>query len=128
MDDTTTTTKPKRRYQPVPQWRREVPKGTIGTVHEMLVAYDLLKKGWHVFRSASLATPYKLIAVKEKYQREEDGSITIVESIMLKVEVTTGHRFGEYLNHPKKTAGPWDLLAIVVADDEIIYQPWLPHD
>lgn len=104
----------KPRYEPVPQWRRDAPKGTIGAVHEMLVSYDLLKRGWHVFRSISSSPPYKLIAIKGEKE--------------IKVEVTTGHRFGELLHHPKRKPGLWDILAIVVKDDEIIYQPEMDND
>lgn len=98
----------KRRYDAVPEWRQNMPKGTIGEVHEMLVSYDLLKKGWLVFRSVTRSSAYKIIAIK--------GDVEI------KIEVTTGHRFGDVLHHPKKGSGPWDVLAIVVKDDEIIYQ------
>lgn len=114
MAQDTPPTSAKQRYEPVPEWRRNAPKGTIGAVHEMLVSYDLLKRGWHVFRSVSGSSPYKLIAIKGKNE--------------IKVEVTTGHRFGEVLHHPKRNPGPWDVLAIVVRDDEIIYRPEIVLD
>lgn len=37
--------------------RWPVPSGTVGAIHELIVATDLLKRGYHVFRAMSPACP-----------------------------------------------------------------------
>jgi len=52
--------------------------GTTGAIGELLVAADLLQKGYHVFRAQSPSCPCDLAILKDNR--------------LLRVEVRTGHR------------------------------------
>lgn len=50
--------------RPVPEvW--DVPSGTAGAMCELLVACDLLKRGYHVFRAVSPSCPCDLLVMRE---------------------------------------------------------------
>lgn len=94
-------------YQPKP---RLLPNGTVGAISELIVATDLLRKGYEVFRALS---PHALC----------DLAI-LAEGRLLRVEVKTryltksGSVSQPRLKHPERT----DIVARVVGD-EIYYQP-----
>lgn len=91
----------------------KVPTGTTGAIHEILVAADLMRRGYHVFRAMSPASPCDLAILG-------DGRL-------VRVEVTTGHRSVRgNLTHPPKKPGTHDLLAIVEKDGKITYRPEMP--
>jgi hypothetical protein len=78
----------------------------------LVVAADLLKRGYHVFRAMSPACPCDLVLL-------ENGHL-------LRVEVTTGFLSGNgTLHHPKKASGKYDVLA-VVCGSAVTYTPELP--
>lgn len=80
-------------------------------MHELLVALDLMRKGYHVFRALSPACPCDLAVVS--------GGTTY------RIEVTSGYRAknGRVATPADKAkqSHKYDVLAIVV-DGEIIYR------
>jgi hypothetical protein len=92
-----------------------VPSGTVGAIGELLVAADLMRKGYAVFRSMSPACPCDIAILK-------DG-------VLSRVEVTTGKKLpsGKIMYPPHKTH-TYDILAIVLYDHgapAIVYEPEL---
>lgn len=89
--------------------RLEIPTGTVGSVSEMLVAVDLMRKGYAVFRALSPACFCDLICIK-------NGTV-------LKIECRTGykHPFSEKIHFPRKTWGDIDLIAVFVHHDSEIH-------
>lgn len=82
--------------------------GTVGAISEMVVAVDLMKKGYAVFRSLSPACFCDLMAVKG------DSS--------LRVEVKTGYESETGRVHFPKSNRPFDILATYVRETErIVY-------
>lgn len=89
-----------------------VSTGSIGTISELLVCQDLLKRGFHVFKAVSPSCPCDLVAMKH-------GNL-------FKVEVTTGRRYGTSgkLHFPTKDPEKFHLLAVVVPEtNEVLYTP-----
>lgn len=85
-------------------------KGKRGAISEMVVASDLLNKGYEVFRSVSQDCSCDLLALK-------DGS-------MLRIEVRTGQRNQNGTlgcSVSEKDLARFDVLAIVIGG-EIVYQ------
>lgn len=84
---------------------------TVGAMHEYLVVYDLLKRGFPVFRACSPACDCDLLINSDPKPA--------------RVEVRTGHR---YKGNPRgmfpfaaKDVGKQDVLAIVYGDGIIEY-------
>jgi hypothetical protein len=92
----------------------DLSSGTVGAVGELLVATDLLLRGFEVFRALSPACSCDL-AVLSSGQ-------------LLRVEVTTGHMApnGKVFSRSKEPR--FDLLAVVVHSSpvQIVYTPELP--
>lgn len=85
-------------------------------MHELLVAVDLLRLGFCVFRAISPNSPCDLAILKDK------------ELIM--IEVTTGARSVKgNLTYPlhKKYAHIYDVLAVVERGGKITYLPDSPN-
>lgn len=95
------------RSRPVP-----LPTGTVGAMHELIVAIDLARKGYHVFRALSPACPCDLVVV--------------APGAVYRVEVTTGYRGrnGRVASPAQKMQNQhkFDVLAIIVGDSEILYR------
>src|SRR6267378_5697869 len=96
-------------------WRRDNPRlsiatATVGTIGELNVGADLLRKGYEVFRALSPACSCDLAVLKA--------------GKLLRVEVTTGYRTksGRLAGPAKKH--PHDVLALVV-NGTIHYRPCL---
>ena len=110
-----TSSRPPAAYVPRPEWRMMLPTGTVGAVHEMLVAMQLMTAGWDVYRALSPAAACDLLITA-------DGTT-------LRVEVTTGtpNRFGETV-HPsakiKRIGNTIDVLASVGPNSKDVV--WLP--
>lgn len=87
-----------------------LPTGTIGAMHEMVVAVDLMSRGYHVFRALSQACPCDLAILK-------NGKL-------IRVECTTGtyNRNPNSWSHPLKDNKKYDVLAVVF-HKEIKYIP-----
>ncbi len=87
-----------------------LPTGSIGSIGELLVAADLLKRGYEVFRSVSPSTSCDLAILKS--------------GKLIRVEVRTGYRLknGKILTERTHRA---DILAINCGKDGIIYDPEL---
>ena len=96
-----------------PHRRAKLPPTSVGALHELVVAVDLLKKGYAVFRSLSPACSCDLAILKEKR--------------LLRVEVKTGY-YALTQNHQRRlrtcadrgNPEQYDGLAIVTGE-EIIY-------
>src|SRR6266536_2821533 len=72
--------------------------GTTGAMGEILVTYDLMQRGYEVFRSISPTGSCDLLAMKEK--------------AIIRVEVTKGHRYVNALRFPAHDPARYDLLAV----------------
>ena len=93
-----------------------VTKGSVGAAHEMLVAADLLKRGFDVYRSVSPTAHADIIIVNGSH--------------ILRVEVTTGtpnrRPSSRPLSWPPKVASRHDILAVVTHPGVIHYLPEPP--
>lgn len=90
---------------------KKIPTGTTGTISELLVAADLLKSGYEVFRALSPSCSCDLAILK-------NGKL-------IRVEVTTAYigPSGKLLTC-KKPNEKSDIIAYVLkAGNEIIYEP-----
>lgn len=94
--------------------RYELSTNEAGTLAEMLVSVDLMKRGWLVFRSIDGKAPYDLIATLR-------GGGNLAPIVRIEVKA---HRTG---------SPDWikfDVLARVDPDETITYQPaieeWVP--
>lgn len=90
----------------------DLPPGTIGALAELLVATDLLKKGWEVYRSLSPSCSGDLLIQQQ--------------SKTFKVEVRTSYK---HLDTGKLTFSPLNVRADIVAlvtfrTNEIQYISW----
>ena len=88
-----------------------------GTVGELLVAADLLQRGYQVF-----APMTRHMASVDLVTLDIGG--THVE----RVEVKTGRRREGRLVYASPTHERYDRLAIVVPGEEVIYKPAFPED
>jgi hypothetical protein len=92
-------------------------KSSTGTLNELLTCADLIKRGWHTFRSVTPDSPCDLVAVKGE--------------AVVRVEVKTAREYtkpsGErYVVYPKPSATQrYDVLATVL-DGVVTYMPTLP--
>jgi hypothetical protein len=91
--------------------KSELNSTNVGAMHEMIVCVDLLKKGYNVFRSISPAASCDILILKDKH--------------MLRIEVTTGNILSltGKIYHPKKDESKFDVLALVMHDGSIVYEP-----
>jgi hypothetical protein len=91
--------------------------GTIGAAHELLVAADLMFRGFAVFRAMSPACVCDL-------------AIITPDRRLYRIEVTTGYyQPNGSITHSKKAAqqrGTFDILAVVIKTNRsIVYEPLL---
>lgn len=90
--------------------REDTSQGTVGTVSELIVAAHLLNCGYDVFRSMSPHASCDLVALK--------GGRTI------KIEAKTAEMKSGRIIHPTiRNRGCYDVLALVVRNREIIFDP-----
>jgi hypothetical protein len=105
----------KRRYRGVNPVSG-IPSATVGAMHELIAGIDLLKRGFHVFRSLTPSAPGDLMIMNG-------------DKKTLMVEVTTGTRAVSgklmYPSH-KKYEHLFDVIAVVEKDGNITYIPELP--
>lgn len=94
-------------------WREGTVTGTIGAVGELLVSADLLKRGYHVFRSLSPNAVCDLAI--------------ITGARAIRVEVTKGNRArtGKAYYSPHNAAN-YDVIAVWFSDGTVEYNPGLP--
>jgi len=80
-------------------------RGDTGAIGEMLVAVDLLRRGFATFRAVSPSSPCDLVA--------------LVDGVCWRVEVRTGTRYPSTMNVgvPLRPGQSFDVLAVVVGDD-----------
>lgn len=85
--------------------REGLTTGTIGAMHELAVAIDLMKRGFHVFRALSPSCSCDLIVLTDT-------------DMCIRVEVSTGYvnRSGKITSTKYSVPKRWDLLAIVCPD------------
>ena len=105
-----------KKYQPSKDYELEHPlsSSTKGAINEYVVAIDLLRRGYAVFRACSPACKCDLVAWKNDR--------------FLRVEVKTGSfrehsNWANYFGHGKAKKINYDLLAIVVDHSRISYRP-----
>lgn len=97
-----------------PKCKHNLPSSTIGSISELLVCVDLMKKGYSAFRCVSPNAKFDLVAFKL--------------DIFLKIEVTTGTFLPSgKIVHTTKDKNNFDILAIVILPDKIIYEPPLEY-
>ena len=100
----------KKKWSALNERNQTLSSGVVGGMHEMLVCVDLLRRNFFVYRSVTQSAPFDLMAFKDgKYYS---------------VEVTTGNYTasgGFY--RPVKDASKFDVLAIVMHDGKIFYEP-----
>lgn len=85
---------------------------SVGAVCELEVCADLLKRGWHVFRSVSYAAGADLVAVDD------------VDTILIEVRAAMPHKSrGGALSCSTIPRGRYDILAKVGPDGRIEYVP-----
>lgn len=105
-------------------WREKNPKsplaaqatGAVAEANEMLVAIDLLQRGYEVFRSAFPAQSCDMLI---------KGGNEDPLSHPLRIEVTSGNYTASgTLVHPERNPSNFDVMA-VVANGKIIYKPEL---
>jgi hypothetical protein len=85
---------------------------TTGAISELVVAVDLTRKGFEVFRAVDPSASCDLLALK-------DG-------VVVRVEVRTGTRaINGRVSFAPHNLGPHrqDCVAVVLAGDEIVYVP-----
>ena len=85
--------------------------GNTGAMGEIMVTYDLMLKGYEVYRAISPSSSCDIIALKD--------------SKVLRVEVTKGARKGkaQRLWWPPHDSSRYDLLAVWESDGSITYSP-----
>jgi len=96
---------PSRRTELSP--RNGLSPGTSGAASELRVAFDLLERGYAVFRSVSPNAPFDLVAV-----RDEE---------LLRIEVRSGTRNGDHVSCTRKPSDTGDLYAAVCPDNSVEY-------
>ncbi len=102
----------KARYRnlPAPEPGNRLPTAVTGAMHEHLVCYDLLKRGFPAFRACSPSCSCDLLI--------------LTEGGYARVEVRTGYKtMGGNLTYPfsRKDVGNQDAMAIVTGDGVIHY-------
>lgn len=98
---------------------KQVCAATIGAYHELIVAADLMRRGYGVFRAMSSACPCDLAI--------------LYLGRLFRIEVTTGHSYGGSIiipPHKVKDKHKYDILAVVESKGEdefpgILYHPAL---
>lgn len=120
---------PAIQYTPREYGRRRTPKPRVitgiacgpvnctiaGTVSELLVAADLLARGWQVFLPLVKTSKLDLLATSR------DGKS------VLRFEVRSGVRHGNRVTFAKKVISEHDYYGIVVAGEAVTYEPDLPE-
>ena len=87
-------------------------RSTRGAISELTVSANLMARGYEVFRALSPSASCDLIALK-------DGEV-------LRVEVRTGTYYEPTGSIGVSRRGDYDLLAIVVAEIGVLFEPELP--
>lgn len=103
-------------YQPSPY--PHLSPVVVGTMHEITVSVDLMRRGYFVYRSLSHCAPHDLVA-------------WAIGGDPIRVEVTSGAMYGKTLSHTNVKNHPperYDLLALVGHCGEIRYIPEFPED
>lgn len=95
-----------------------IPTATVGTIAEIVVCLDLLKKGYSVFRSISPSSNFDLVAFKNEK--------------MISVEVRSGYLSNNKPVFPKKEKDKAEYYAVVIHEvigtlEQIRYIPNLPQ-
>jgi len=84
-----------------------LPTPTVGSIGEMLIAVDLFKKGYAVFRALSAACFCDLIAIKNNKS--------------IRIECRTGYRnMNGKINFPTNVHGEIDIFAVQIISEGII--------
>ncbi|KQO78140.1 hypothetical protein ASF36_13990 [Methylobacterium sp. Leaf90] len=85
----------------------------VGAAQELVVCVDLMRRGAHVYRAMSHASPADLIAA--------------IGDRLLRIEVRSGRRNTEgRLSYSQPQAGRYDVLAVVEPDGAVTYKPEWP--
>lgn len=107
---------PVDRMHPLPPATVEgLPPYVVNGIKEMIVAVDLLKKGFDVYRSLTAGGLCDLVAVSR-----QDGASTRIE-----VKSASLWRTGR-VTHSPTHRNSYDVLALVFKDGAVEYRPPLP--
>ena len=93
----------KRYRETVMTTKYNLPRSTVGAMHELIVCVDLLKKGFSVFRSVTPNCSCDLAILKNNK--------------LLKIEVKTGYKVNGKIQYPhlsEENKQNHDVLAVVV--------------
>lgn len=101
----------KKGVQTLFQWGKQLAPAVSGTVGELIVATDLMKRGYHVFRAMAWTCPCDLIAMDVESNR------------LLRVECKAGRvtRVSKKLKFVKPEQGRYDVLAVIAQDHSVYY-------
>lgn len=101
----------KRSYREIAGEPLNLPGSTVGALHELLVSYELLKRGYQVFRALAPNALCDLMVIDNK-------------GVLKRLEVTSGHyaKNGK-INHPPKDRTRFDVLCVVTRDNKIHFDP-----
>lgn len=102
----------KKKYREANPVELMLPASTVGAMHELVVAVDLMKRRYSVFRAMSPNSPCDLAVLRS--------------GILLNIEVTTGCRTSTgLLTYPphRSPAAHFDVIAVVEKDGKITYIP-----
>ena len=90
---------------------RVIPTSTIGAIQELIVASDLMSKGFEVYRALSPASKYDLLAIKER--------------VVYQIEVRIGHYYKNQVKYViDKPIKPY-YAVVTKEDNKIHYFPTL---
>lgn len=104
--------KPKVWPKPEPRFGSELPSGIVGAISEQLVAADLFKKGFDVYKSLAANARCDLIVVCRATEK------------IYRVEVKSASRTPNgSLRCGRTDRNAYDILACLVGDSEITYTP-----
>lgn len=90
--------------------KTDLPSGVVGSMHELMVCIDLMKRKFNVFRAVSQSCPCDLGV--------------LIGDRMVRIEVTTGNKsLTGSVNYPPHDHKKYDILAVVLHNGSIVYKP-----
>jgi predicted nucleic acid-binding Zn ribbon protein len=92
----------------LPQDSPKISAGSLGALHELVAATDLIRRGYHVFRALSPACPCDLVVM--------------LPDRVIRVEVRTGRVLADG-STTAPTQGTYDVLAVVTHSGKVEYRP-----
>ena len=88
---------------------KKIPTGTVGTIAELMVSVDLMKKGYEVFRALSPSCSCDILILKNNK--------------VIKIEVRTGYEGEKTFSYPKNNIKAEQVAVVLHRSNKIIYIP-----